>query len=241
MKRAILLLAAVFLGATGCHSRRCETDITFFWHFPNANGTADLACSQAGVVNVEIIEDGFSDGRFACTLSDRNGNPVQGVTLTNFATRTHQFELDGLDASGNIIFQDQFSFTPTSCADNQLDRSLTLVTGDLSIDFQFTDMGFTCFNAKTLIWYELLDRNNQTVDIVGPNNTPTALPCSNGAIALNQLGFGPYKVSRIQEVEFVTNGGFIVHHATCTPQPFQHLTAGETVTVLVPPSSVTCF
>jgi hypothetical protein len=240
MKRAILILATAFLGATGCHSRRCETDITFFWHFPNANNTAELACSEAGVVNVEIIEDGFSDGVFACSLADQNGNPVQGITLTNFAIRNYQFELDGRDASGNLIYQDQFSFTPAACADNQVDRSLTPLTGNLAIDFQFTDIGFTCSNPNTFIWYELLDHNSQVVDIVGPNNTPLALPCSQGPILLNQLPFGPYTVSRIQEVE-PAGGGFISHHATCTPQSFEHLAAGETVTVAVPVSSGTCF
>jgi hypothetical protein len=241
MRPAILILATALLGAAGCHTRRCDTDITFFWHFPNASGTADLACSQAGVVNVEIIEDGFSDGRFACTLSDVNGNAVQGVTLLNFATRAYQFELDGLDASGNIIYQDQLTFTPVGCADNQVDRSLTPLTGNLAIDFQFTDIGFTCTNTNTLIWYELLDRNGQVVDIVGPNNTPAALPCANGAIQLNQLPFGAYTVSRIQEVEPAAGGGFITDHATCTPQPFQHLAPNDTVTVVVPVSTGTCF
>ena len=241
MKRAILALTvATFFGAAGCHSRRCETDVTFFWHFPNANGTAELACSQAGVVNVEIIEDGFSDGVFPCSLADQAGNPVQGITLTDFAIRNYQFEIDGLDASGNIIYQDQFSFTPTACADNQVDRDLTPLTGNLAIDFQFTVIGFACTNTNTFIWYELLDSSSQVVDVVGPNNTPLALPCSQGAILLNQLPFGPYTVSRIQEVE-PSGGGFISYHATCTPQSFQHLVAGETVTVTVPVSSGTCF
>jgi hypothetical protein len=244
MKRAILLLVTAILGATGCNSRRCDTAITFLWHFPNASGTGELACNQAGVVNVEIIEDGSSDGVFACTLTDVNGNAVQGITLTNFAVRNYQFELDGLDASGNIIHRDQFSFTPTGCVDNQLDRTLPAVTGNLAIDFRFQDIGFTCTNAGTFMWYELLDRNNQVIDIVGPSNSPTALPCTSGAIALNQLAFGPYTVSRIQEVEpFNGNfaNGFITHHATCTPQSFQHFVDGETVTVVVPASNGNCF
>ena len=246
MKRAILILATALLGAAGCHTRQCQTDITFFWHFPDPSGGAELSCSQAGVVNVEIVEDGFSDGSFACTLADQTGAAVQGITLTNFAVRNYQFELRGLDASGNIVAQDTFSFTPNDCADNQLDRDLTALTGNVSIDFQFTDIGFTCTNSNTFMWYELLDRNSQVVDVVGPNNTPAALPCTSGPIVLNSLALGPYTVSRIQEVEPVGGDltfsqGFIVHHATCTPQSFQHLAANDTTTVLVPASIGTCF
>ena len=242
MKRAILLLATAFLGTTGCYPRHCVDDIVVYWHFFNADNTAELSCSQAGVSTVQITVDGAVAGPFACSsLSSDGVTFVQGITLLAFDEGSHSFQLDGLDANGNFTHSSNaFTFAPTGCRLNQLDSDLAAVTGTFNIDFHFSDIDFNCKNQNTFIWYELLDQNGQVVDIVGPNNTPDALPCTNGAIPLSPLPFGTYTVSRIQEVEFL-GGGFTVHHATCDAQSFQHLTAGETVTVEVPVSSDTCF
>ncbi len=243
MKRAILLLVTAFLGTTSCYSRRCIDDIVIFWHFQSPSNGAELTCAQAGVNAVQVTADGAVAGTFACSsLSSDGVTFVQGITLLNFDESNHSFQLDGLDANNNVIYSSgSFTFRPTGCTENQFDTTLTAVSGDLTIDFHFPDIGFACTNTNTFMWYELLDGNNQVADIVGPNNTPQALPCTNGAIPLNQLPFGPYTVSRIQEVEFVSGGGFVTHHATCDDQSFQHLTAGETVTVQVPASTGNCF
>ncbi len=242
MKRAILLLATAFLGTTGCYPRHCVDDIVVYWHFFNADNTVELSCSQAGVSTVQITADGVVAGAFACSsLSSDGVTRVQGITLVGFDEGSHSFQLDGLDANGNLTHSSSaFTFAPTGCRLNQLDSDLAALTGTFNIDFHFP-AGFVCTNQNTFMWYELLDQDNQVVDIVGPNNTPDALPCTNGAIPLSPLPFGPYTVSRIQEVEFLGGGAFTVHHATCDAQSFQHLTAGETVTVEVPASNFSCF
>ena len=242
MRRVILLLATFGLAQSGCYSSaRCVSgDVTLYWHFPS--GSTELSCSQAGVLNVQVSIDGVVQGQFPCLSLSSNGvDTVQGVTITNFLEQQHSFQIDAVNGNGTAIWSDAFSYTPTACTNNRLDRSLTALTGDLTVGYQFTD-SFTC-TANTFIWYELRDdSNNQVVDFVGRTSAdPRAIPCGS-IITLPALPFGLYTVTRIEEVLFNSGGNtYSTFHAPCSPQPIDHFQPGETLTVSVPPSNGTCF
>jgi len=237
MKRAILILAvAAFFGAAGCG--RCDREtLTVNWTFRDSSGQP-ISCDASGTSTIRVFLDGvaavdrFNRIDFTCAESPN------GIQLFDVPVGVNTVEVDTFDASGGLIIQNQQTVQVQSCGDTSVVLDLSALRGNIDIDFQFPDIGFTCSNQDTLMWYELLDWNNQVVDIVGPNNTPGALPCVAGPILLSQLPFGRYTVSRIQEVDGV---GFASHHATCTPQSFEHLAADETVTVIVPFSTGTCF
>jgi hypothetical protein len=251
MKRATLLLATAFLGMTaGCSSRSCtdEGNVHLFWHFRSASGP-EITCGQAGVANVQIFVDGVDNGTFACLLQDRNGNPVQGITLQGFASGSHSFELHGFDSGGRDIYQDAFtSVTDRACGGDLFDSTLTRTVGDLTVAFQLTSADGTLVEscaagAPTFIWYVLRDQNGTEVSRVDQNNSPTAIPCASGGILFTDLPFAQYTVSAIAEVS-ITNlrppVTVVPLHATCTPQTFQHALPGETATVRVPASNGLC-
>ena len=242
MRRAILLLATFGLALPGCYSRsRCDNgDVTLYWHFPS--GSSELSCNQAGVLNVQVSIDGVVEGQFPCSSLSADGRTtVQGITITNFFEEPHSFLIDALDGNDRAVWSsDSFSYTPTACTNNVLDRNLTAITGDLTVGYQFTDTS-SCTSNNSFIWYELRDANNQVVDAVGPTSQdPQAIPCAS-TITLQALPYGQYTVTRIQEVQFPSPSTYVTSHATCSSQPFGHFQPGEVQTVFVPPSTGTCF
>lgn len=241
MRRAILLLAALAAGASGCSSNsRCDVGgtLTLYWQPPQGGFTTAtgqlLGCDAAGVATVDVTVNGTSAGTFNC-----HGPSADGIQLTGFGDETVSIQLDAFDASNRHLYQEVTRASTALCADTLVDANLTALAGDLTVGYQFTD-SFSC-TANTFIWYTLLDvAQNQVVDEVGPSSTnPQAIPCGS-AITLSALPFGRYTVTRIQEVQLVSNT-YQTFHATCSPQTFDHLAAGETQTVLVPPSYGTCF
>jgi hypothetical protein len=251
MKRAILILATALLGTTtACSSHSCDGvgDVNLFWNFQDARG-APLSCSQAGVAQMNVIVDGVDNGTFACTLTARDGSPVQGITLQGFNPASHSFELHALDASGRETYTDAFALpTDRTCNGNTVDRVLTRTVGDLTVAFRLTNANGTATEgcssgAPTFIWYVLLDQNGQEVSSVDQNNSPTAIPCTAGGVFFQDLPFQQYTLAAIAEVNITSLGPpvtVVPLHATCTPQTFQHALPGETATVSVPASSGLC-
>jgi hypothetical protein len=242
MRRAIPIFAAALLASgAGCTTRNCDYGtLTIDWSFPDVSGN-DLGCAVAGVSYVTITIDGVPQ-------TDENGDTLIGcspqfIQYAPFATATQSVLIEGLDANQQVLYSSgQLAVDTNGCGDVSVDvalSGLSGVPGDLTVSYQFTDSDF-CTNANTFIWYELLDENNQTVDLVDDTHGPTDIACGQ-TIFLGGLPFGNYTVSRIQEVEFVGGGAFVTHHATCDAQAVPHFTAGETVTVLVPPSNGNCF
>lgn len=256
MNRAILFL--VFAGSTllgaGCHGTCEASDVALFWHFPNAGGTAELSCDQAGVVDVVITIDGSASDPMPCTQPDVNGNPAQGLTLTNFARGgTYQFQIDGLDATGTAIYTSAFDYTPPACGLNILDETLTSLSGDLAIAYSFKPAAGCAAPTSaspydtTFIWYELLDQNGQVYDVVDGAHDPTAFPCgsNNGTIVVPNALYGQYTLNGIEEVEVLADGTSSVYHYNCVPDAFQHAAPGDVFdVVMVPPATggaPTCF
>ncbi len=187
MKRAFLIVAVVALfGGMGCGGRRnCIDDVTVFWHIPNATGSAELSCAAAGVASVQITVDGFTAGAPVPCAS-------LSLPLTNFDEFRHDFIVDGLDANGVLIYTDSFSFTPTGCRENQVDRTLQPITGTLTVLPTFAPLNFqTCAAAQIDSFFvELLDASNTPV----PAYNAVFLPCTdNGsriAFTMPGLAFG---------------------------------------------------
>lgn len=196
MKRAILSLATLaLLSSTGCGGRRnCIDDVTVFWHFPNATGSAELSCAAAGVASVQVTVDGLTQGApFPCaSLASDNQTVVQGISLTNFDEFRHDFIVDGLDANGVLIYTDSFSFTPTGCRPNQVDTNLQPITGTLTVLPTFAAGAFqTCAAAGINDFFvELLDASNTAI----PAYNAVFLPCvdttSGIAFSMPGLAFG---------------------------------------------------
>lgn len=253
MKRLIVLLSASVLGLS-C-GRHCDfRDVAVFWRFPNANASADLSCADAGVQNVRITIDGSVEGTFACLLQDVNGSPVQGILLTDFANRAHQFQIEGLDASGNVIYLDQFTFTPSACGTNTADRTLTPIGGGMTIRYSFVG-GANCTPPQsglpaTYIWFELLGPNSSAVYSTANHSTnTTAIPCGagNATIVLQNAPFGDYTLTRMQEVDLFADNTFAIYHFRCAPTvTFQHRANGDVFDALpmaaqAPGGILTCF
>jgi hypothetical protein len=225
MKRAILLLATAFLGATGCYSRRCVDDIAVYWHFSNADNTAELSCSQAGVSAVQIAVDGVVAGTFACSsLSSDGVTFVQGIALAGFEEdRSHSFQLDGLDGNGVILYSDALTFAPTGCRLNELDSTLIAATGTLTILPTFDGVSFPTCSAAGVdnFFVELLDASAAAV----PNFNGVYLPCLNTsqgpAFTVEGLAFGQTYTFRTLDSTVTDNsvpGGQLVVDQVCGAQ-----------------------
>jgi hypothetical protein len=252
MRRTILFLAAGLVGS-GCYP--CDrNDVALFWHFPNADGTAELACADAGVSRVQIAVDGVVEATVDCTLADQRGDPVQGVTLTNFARRPYSFQLDGLDARGVAVYSSAFSFEPTVCGLNVVDETLTPLVGDLLIPYAFQGGGGCSAPGPdsafptTFVWFRLLDQDGRLFSAVDATQDPTALPCGAGDFTILVPGalFGRYTLAGIEEVEILRSGAAVVRRYNCARASFQHLGSGDAwspVPQLGPvlPGAATCF
>lgn len=241
MRRAILLLAALTAGASGCSSNHCPNGgtLTVYWQPPQGGFTANgalLGCDQAGVATVDVYIDNQFSGTFSC-----HGPSADGITLIGFDNQVVAVEIDGYDASRNLLYQGVVTNQPTTfCADTFVDVTAPALTGNLTVQYGFTD-SFTC-SGGTYIWYTLLDATrNQVIDEVGPSSiNPQAIPCGS-TISLLDVPFGNYTVTRIQEVQ-LSGSTYSTAHATCSPQSFGHfVTADVSPTVQVPPSPGTCF
>jgi hypothetical protein len=233
MRGAILFLAAGLIGS-GCYP--CDrNDVALFWHFPNADGTVELGCSDAGVTRVQIAVDGVVEATVDCTLADQRGDPVQGITLTNFARRPYAFQLDGLDASGAAVYSSAFTFEPSVCGLNTVDQFLTPMVGDLLVPYAFQGGGgCTAPSADsafptTFIWFRLLDQEGRIFSAVDQVQDPTALPCGAGDFTILVPGalFGRYRLAGIQEVELRFDNTSVVRRLNCVNSEFQHLGTGN--------------
>ena len=243
MRRAILLLAALAAGTSGCSSDNCPNGgtLTVYWQpqrggFTTAAGQL-LGCDAAGVSDLDVS----INGQVIASHVPCHGPNADGVQLFGFGDEVVTVQIDAYDASNRHLYQVIIpSQSTVLCADTVVDATLPALTGDLTVGYQFTD-SFSC-TANTFIWYTLLDvTRNQVVDEVGPSSAnPQAIPCGS-VITLSALPFGAYTVTRIQEVQFTPPNNYVTFHATCSAQSFDHVTAGETQTVLVPASGGTCF
>ena len=255
MKRAILLLA-VAASMTGCHTHCDITDLALYWTFSGPAGN-QLSCSNAGVANVRVTIDEQPpfDQTFGCITPDVNGNPSQGILLTQFFQGvSYPFQLEGLDANGASIYLDQFVYTPNGyCGAERRDRALTSTAADLTIAYTFQGGG-TCTPvtqspfATTYIWLQLLDQNGQVYSVIDSQNDPTAVGCGQGnaTVVIPNAPDGGYTLSGIEEVEILADRSVIVWHYNCVPVSFQHLAPGDVFNA--PPMArqatggqVTCF
>jgi hypothetical protein len=245
MKRAILLLTTAFLGSTGCYSRHCFDDIAIYWHFRNASNSAELTCAQAGVSSIQITADGVVLQPVACSsLSSDGVTFVQGIALADFDEGNHSFQLDGLDANGNLIYSSgTFTFAPTGCRLNELDSDLAAVTGTLTVFPTFEGVSFqNCGDAGVDNFFvELLDASATAV----PNFNGVYLPCVNTsggpAFTVAGIAFGQTYTFRSLDSTVTDNtGGQVVVDQVCGAQVNFTVATQAFVIDLLPDTGVQC-
>src|SRR5512146_2611901 len=234
-KLFLLLVGSALLGG-GCNT--CDvSDVALFWHLPNANNTAELTCDQAGVASVVITIDGASFDPLACTLQDVDGNPVQGITLTHFASGVqYAFQIDGLDSAGQVIYSTAFQYTPTGCGLKVLDETLTPLAGDLVIPYAFqgggpcTPVSPASAYPNTYSWFQLIDQSGQLYSASDAQHDPTLIACNAATPTITIPGalFGRYTLAGVEEVEIGFGGTATVRRYNCTRPSFQHAAAGDT-------------
>lgn len=242
MKRAIVLLSSAAILGMGCGHTCDFRDIALYWHFPTAGG--ELSCSDAGVASIRITIDGNVEGTFSCLLQDVNGNPVQGILLTDFGSRAYQFLVEGLDAGGSTIYTDSFTYTPTLCGTNTVDRTLVAAGGDMTLAYAFTD-ATTCTTPRsgqspystTFIWFSLTGPTGQVYSSATRTVDPTALACGarGAAIFFQNAPLGTYTLNGIEEVEILGNSQAIVYHYNCVTTSLTHAASGDTFQVSLVP------
>ncbi len=231
----LLLLSSTAALVTGCTCN--QNDVAIYWQFQNQAGAIG-GCQLAGVTTIAIYVDGNNEWTGACA------QPNQGITLTNFARNApYQFEVVGLDASGNQIYGDAFTYVSNVCGLDKRTSTLVSTAGDMSLAYSFdppADCSAPTANSlyrKTYIWFELLDQGGQVYASVGPSQNPEdeiALPCGagNATILVPAALYGQYTVSRMQEVDIQRDGSIVVFHARCSASPpLQHAQPGDVFTL----------
>ena len=257
MKPAILLLAAAAVTVTGCRSRCDVSDLALYWTFSGPAGN-QLSCADAGVASVRITIDEQPpfDETVSCTQPDVNGNPTQGILLTDFVRGFgYGFQLEGLDAAGGSIYLDQFTYTPDgSCGADRRDRALTSTAGDMNITYSFQPAA-DCTTptpqspyTNTFIWLRLVDQDGIDYSVDAQSADPRAIGCGlgNATILIPNAPFGQYRLSGIEEIELRADNSIIVYHYNCNTTFFQHAAPGDVFAA--PPmiqqaagGQVTCF
>lgn len=233
MRRAILFLAFLAVGASGCHSSsRCDVGgtLTLYWQPPQGGFTTAtgqlLGCDAAGVATVDVTVNGTSAGTFNC-----HGPTADGIQLTGFGDETVSIQLDAFDASNRHLYQEVTSASTALCADTLVDANLAAVQAAFQVSYALPG-GNTC-PPSSYLWYSIVDvTGNTQFALVDAQNSPTAVPCGSQLI-FDQALFGQYRLDFIQVVTPTGNGfqpwGALYEY--CSPLTFNHNTANDTLFV----------
>lgn len=90
-------------GGGGGGSSRSPGDVTFLWNF------SSRSCAQAGVASVHVSIPGqtlANGGVFACNTAG-----TDGITLLSFAGGQYSYAIEGLNATGQTLYQGSGTFT----------------------------------------------------------------------------------------------------------------------------------
>jgi hypothetical protein len=240
MRRAILLLAAVVAGASGC-SNECNYGgtLTIYWQPPQGGFVTSsgdlLGCDDAGVSTVDVTINGSLVDTFNCHASQN----ADGIQLTGFGDETVNVQLDAYSSSNEHLYQAVTSTTTTYCASRVLDVKLSSLKAEMNVAYSFTSGSGGCVTpstnaySTTFIWYRLVDSNGTLVSAANSSQNATAIPCSaNRTFTVQDLPLNKYyAVNGIEEVELFADGTYIVWRYNCNQSPsVLHSQAGDTVT-----------
>jgi hypothetical protein len=241
MKRAIPLLAAAFLGLTGCYTQCTDTELDVTWAFTDASGTV-LSCPASGTATVRIFLDDLQ-------LTDRFGNPTDftcadgpTIPILGIPAGTHKLQLDAHDASGNLLYQYVNTNLPLlSCGVNPLSANLDAVQATMVVHYSIANAGNQC-PSGSFVWYSIFDvTDNRQFDLVDGTHSPTAVPCGT-VLTFDKALFGTYALDFIQIVVPTGNPSapFGALYESCTPQTFDHSAPNDGI-VLPPLQPATVF
>ena len=231
MRRAILLLAALAAGTSGCSSDNCPNGgtLTVYWQPPQGGFTTAtgqlLGCDAAGVSTVAVSINGGAASSFSC-----HGPNADGVQITGFGDEAVNVQVDAYDASNRHLFQDVTSTTTAFCANTVLDANLAALTGDMTA---YTTFGpyTTCAQAGVAsIYYSLYDAN-------GAVYSSATIPCTDPSpgFVIPSVDFGQYRFRFVQGLD--SHGvaiydlcGEVVNFNNVNPisLPLQAITGGVT-------------
>ncbi|HTN53679.1 MAG TPA: hypothetical protein VML50_14820 [Anaeromyxobacter sp.] len=236
MRRFALLIAASL--GTGCYtSPPCYGNgtITVSWpSFQPATGPAVTGC-PSGILEVDVWMNGAPVSAFSCTDG--------GATITDVPPGSYVLTVEGLNASGQILYRDEFSVTASStCGD--VFTSATPGQGLVDLEYVFSPTN-ACVTPPSYMWFEIADL---TLGNSGPTNvvaqvddttTPTAYSCNvpdpahSGAIAppfvLPSSGSFGYRLNWLEE-HVPVSGGYSITAGDCSLPTFDVLPA-QTTTV----------
>jgi hypothetical protein len=239
---ACLLLAAAAALAAGCGSSCDVGDVTLYWTFTDPAG-ASHGCTVAGGVQVRIFVDGQpaevpnQDPSYDCQPFNAG---VDGITLLGFRDGDYAFQLEGYDASGNLLYLAQPTVAVRGCGNQRVDVALSPEYDDLKVAYGFADggnctvPGSSSAFSTTFIWYHLLDANGKLASAADASSFSQALPCSdtNRTFTIPSLPFASgYRLAGMEEVEIDADGRtYVVYRYNCVQgAPFDHLQAGDAV------------
>ena len=242
MKRAFLIVAVVALsGAAGC-GRRCDREtLTLNWTFVDG-ASAVQTCADSGTVAMQILVDGVAivddlgNTRFSCS------DFPNSITLFDVAIGSSDVEFDAFDVNNQFIVQQHQTVNINSCGNTTASMSLAMIQAPLAIDFQFTDIGFTCTNPNTFIWYSLTDLTSGVTFVVdNVSNTDLVVACGS-QVNFSAAPFGPYQLNAIQIVDNRTPSAPVAIATNCAPQaPVDHLGFDSIPVTLGPAAGPTGF
>lgn len=232
MRRAILLLAALTAGASGCSSNNCPNGgtLTIYWQPPQGGFTSAtgqlLACDQAGVSDLDIS----INGQLAVSHQPCHGPSADGVQLTGFTGETVSVQVDAYDVNNRHLFQDVTSANTAFCQDALLDVNLAALTGDMTVYTTFGPYS-TCAQAGVAsIYYALYDAT-------GAVYSSGTVPCTDPSpgFVIPSVDFGQYRFRFVQGLDpagvaIYDICGDVVNFNSANPisLPLQAITGGVT-------------
>lgn len=224
MKRLAILLAAVGLGS-GCvvSSNPCDRTLTVDWAFVDVAGNANLTCTQAGIVDVDVYVDG------ALTVSQEPCTSY-AVTIAGIPGGVHDVRVEGYN--GTIINRDFAAVDTSACGDTRFAASPG--EADLGVNYHFSPTD-ACAAPPTYMWFSITDvlaNDSWGIGSADSCTTKTSKSCNSSIVY--RVPYGQYRLNWIDEVSVGSS-------PTCTGTSLAGSTGPVTVTANTPTPSTPIY